>query len=264
MRTMQYAILVWFAAVPLTYTVVAQDQLHKSDRAAATGQSAHTINVPDKDGKSLQLGYWLFFPQDYRPRQQSPDKAWPLMIFLHGRGESGDDLNLVKTWGPPKLVADQPDFPFVLISPQCPIPQGPVRSGWDIVAVKNLIDHAIAKHNVDPERIYLTDLSMGGFGSWRLAAAHPNFFAAVIPICGGGDLTTADRLTAVPIWAFHGETDRVVPVAASKKMVEAIQAAGGTHVKLTVYPDVGHNSWSTTYANPEIYKWLLDQRRNRH
>ena len=119
----------------------------------------------------------------------------------------------------------------------------------------------LATTKADPERVYLTGLSMGGFGTWAWAAREPQRFAAAIPICGGGNPETAEKLVALPIWVFHGGKDNVVPLSRSEAMVKAIQQAGGRKVKLTAYPDAGHDAWTKTYDNPEIYKWLLSHTR---
>ena len=132
---------------------------------------------------------------------------------------------------------------------------------WQVSQLEQLVEHSVESLNVDPDRVYLTGLSMGGRGSWALAAKTPERFAAVIPICGGGKPRTASQLLNVPIWAFHGDADRVVPVDETKEMVKSIKEQGGEKVKMTIYPGVNHNSWSRTYANPEIYQWLLKQRR---
>ena len=231
-------------------------------------QTAQSIRYTDAQGKTAELRYLLFLPADYQPRksdesdagsnQKTSEKSWPMMIFLHGRGERGDDLQLVKKWGPPRIVETQPDFPFVLVSPQCP----KEKMGWNTASLKTLLDHIIKSQNVDPDRVYLTGLSMGGYGAWALAAEYPKTFAAVVPICGGGDKTSASRLVDIPIWAFHGEVDDVVPVSQTRDMVQAIEQAGGKKIKMTLYPDVGHDSWRKAYADPELYKWLLQQKRS--
>ena len=216
-------------------------------------QTEQQAEVSDSDNEKMTLRYWLHLPEGYKPEEG--EKEWPLMLFLHGRGECGDDLADVKTWGPPKMVDEKKEFPFILVSPQCPTP------GWDVVALKGLMDQISAKHRVDPSRIYITGLSMGGFGTWKFAAKYPEFIAAAIPICGGGDPRKAENLKNVPIWAFHGDADRVVPVSGSQKVVDAIKAVDGDQVKLTVYKGVAHNSWTETYANKEIYEWLLTHQR---
>jgi predicted peptidase len=198
----------------------------------------------------VKLGYLLFLPEGYG----KTDQAWPLLLFLHGAGESGTDLARVKIHGPPKLVETKKDFPFIVVSPQSP------GRGWNAETLTALLDEVVAKHKVDPNRIYVTGLSMGGFGTWTLAAATPERFAAIVPICGGGNPADAKRLKDLPIWVFHGAKDRTVPLERSEVMVNALKAAG-SNVKFTVYPEAGHDSWTETYNNPELYKWLLQQRR---
>lgn len=204
--------------------------------------------------KTLSCKYLLFLPEGYRQKNQ----RWPLILFLHGAGERGNDLELVKKHGPPKIVEQRKDFPFIVVSPQCP-----GGSWWtdEIEVLTNLLDEVVARHQVDKTRIYLTGLSMGGYGTWSLAAAHPECFAAIAPICGGGKRFMAGNLKNVPVWAFHGAKDNVVPVKESEEMVQAIKAAGGD-AKLTVYPDAGHDSWTATYNNQELYDWFLAHRKN--
>ena len=198
------------------------------------------------DAREVTLRYWLFVPKSYSEANQVP-----LMLFLHGAGERGDDLERVKKWGPPKRVAKDKDFPFLLISPQC-------KKGdrWDAEEMALLVKHVAGAYRVDQNRMYCTGLSMGGYGTWSLLAARPNMFAAGIPICGGGNPEKAKQLAGVPLWVFHGDKDSTVPLKRSEQMVQAVKEAGG-NVRLTVYPGVGHNSWSATYANPKAYEWLL-------
>jgi predicted peptidase len=211
-----------------------------------------TVKTPQGDNTvEKTIHYWLFVPADY-----ASQKSYPLMVFLHGAGERGDDLEAVKKWGPPKIVAEKPDFPFVLVSPQCP---REVR--WDIDLIAQLTEHVAGELKIDKQRMYITGLSMGGMATWRLLAKYPKLYAAAVPICGGGDPAQAAKMKQVPIWAFHGDADKTVPVTRSKEMVDAVNQAGGS-AKLTVYPGVGHNSWSETYANPEVYKWLLSHKRD--
>jgi predicted peptidase len=174
------------------------------------------------------------------------------MLFLHGAGERGDKLEAVKAHGPPKIVESKPDFPFILVSPQCPTNQR-----WQPEQLIQLLDHIQKTQPVDEKRVYVTGLSMGGAGTWSLAAAHPDRFAAAIPICGRGDPATAEKLKGLPIWAFHGEKDRPEN---SQVIVDAITKAGGKP-KITIYPNAGHDVWTVTYNNPEVYTWLLEQKR---
>jgi predicted peptidase len=199
----------------------------------------------------VKINYLLFLPADYG----KTDKTWPLILFLHGAGESGNDLAKVKTHGPPKIVETKKDFPFIVVSPQS------AGRGWDVETLRALLDDVAANYRVDKDRIYLTGLSMGGFGTWSLAAAYPNHFAAIVPICGGGNPADAKRLKGLSIWVFHGGKDPVVPVERSEAMVKALQQVGAD-VKLTVYPDAVHDSWTETYDNPELYKWLLEHKRS--
>jgi predicted peptidase len=203
--------------------------------------------------KTLGCKYLMFLPEGYGKEQ----KRWPLILFLHGAGERGDDLEKVKKHGPPKTVETRRDFPFIVVSPQCP------EGVWWTAKTEtliNLLDEIVARYDVDTERVYLTGLSMGGYGSWALASEYPDRFAAVVPICGGGSRMMSLTLKDVPIWAFHGAKDSVVPLKESKEMVDAINARGGS-AKLTVYPDANHDSWTQTYDNQELYDWLLQYRR---
>lgn len=226
-----------------------------ADDPAPGRQVAASLAIKLKEGdveKEVTLRYLLFLPAKY----QANGERWPLMLFLHGAGERGDDLELVKKWGPPGAVEKNPNFEFVVVSPQCPKEQR-----WEVAQLIRLVDHLQATLHVDRQRTYVTGLSMGGYGSWALAAAHPDRFAAAVPICGGGDPKKAEKLVDLPIWAFHGDKDTAVPLARSQEMVDAIRAAGGKKVQLTIYPGVGHNSWSATYDNPETFRWLLTHKK---
>jgi predicted peptidase len=204
--------------------------------------------------RTLSAQYLLSLPKDYG---LDPAKRWPLILFLHGSGESGADLEKVKVHGPPKLVAQGKEFPFIIVSPQAPSP----REGWNSEVLIGLLDEVAQKYAVDADRVYLTGLSMGGFGTWNLATAYPDRFAAIAPICGGGEpRRAARRLKNVPVWVFHGAKDPTVPVKESQDMVDALKAAGA-EVKFTVYPEAGHDSWTETYNNPELYEWFLQHHR---
>lgn len=200
-----------------------------------------------------QCKYLLYLPDDYVKRQES--QRWPLIVFLHGGRERGDDLALVKQKGLPKILEDKPDFPFVVVSPQCPAEQW-----WDMAVLSTLLDEILSAHAIDPDRVYLTGQSAGGFGTWQWAARQPERFAAIAPICGGGDRSTASRLKNLPVWAFHGAEDTVIAPSRSQEMVDAINKAGGS-AKLTIYPDATHDVWTRTYDDPELYSWFLAHRR---
>lgn len=198
----------------------------------------------------VQMKYLLYLPPDY---EQQP--RWPLLLFLHGAGESGDDLELVKKHGPPKLIAAGKQFPFVVVSPQANR-----RRGWEPYELVALLDSIEKDYKIDPDRVCVTGLSMGGHGTWKLAAYAADRLAAIAPICGGGDPNTVRRFRHVPVWAFHGAKDPVVPVSRSEEMIDALKEAGA-QPKLTIYPEATHDSWTQTYDNPELYEWLLAQRR---
>lgn len=207
-----------------------------------------TFEVNDQ---KITIHYWL-----YLPPTSVVQEPLPLVLFLHGAGERGNNLELVKKWGPPRQVGEGEALPFLLISPQCP--EGET---WNVDVLEKLVESVADEFPVDSQRLYLTGLSMGGYGTWNLLARRPDLFAAAVPICGGGNPATAESLKEIPIWAFHGDQDTAVPLEKSQEMVTAIQNAGGKLVILTVYPGVGHNSWSPTYDNPEVYQWLLRHRR---
>lgn len=202
--------------------------------------------------KTVSYRYLLFLPEGYGRKKQ----RWPVILFLHGAGERGSDLNLVKKHGPPKIVETRKDFPFIVVSPQCP-----ADAWWtsEIDGLINLLDDVVANYNVDKERIYLTGLSMGGYGTWALAAEYPERFAAIAPICGGGRRIMAEKFKDVPVWAFHGAKDPVVPLKESEDIVNAIKERGGD-AKLTVYPEAGHDSWTETYNNQALYDWFMQHR----
>jgi predicted peptidase len=218
--------------------------------------------------KNLQADYLLFLPKGYENKSK---KQWPLLLVLHGAGERGTNVWRADIHGPSKYIATHPDFPFILVSPICPGGD----EHWSNETLSALLDAVIKKYNADPDRIYLTGLSMGGYGAWNLAIAYPEKFAAVIPICGGGETIqvhlarlgylkpeTKAALKNLPIWAFHGSKDSAVPVTESEHIVAAFKALGNQNVKLTIYPGVEHNSWEQTYNNPEIYDWLLSHKRS--
>ena len=211
---------------------------------AAAGRIAHASTAH-------QYRYLAYVPDGYGTDRS---RKWPLLLFLHGAGERGSDLELVKLHGPPKLIETGRKFPFVVISPQCP-----QDSRWVPLALEALIDSMQRRYRVDSARIYVTGLSMGGHATWELAVRHPERYAAVIPVCGAGDPSRADRLRNLPVWAFHGAKDDVVPLSGSRDMIAAIKVAGG-NPRFTIYPQAGHDSWTETYANDEIYSWLLQQR----
>ena len=198
--------------------------------------------------EDVALNYLLYLPPGYEAQEK-----WPLILFLHGYGERGDDLEKVKIHGLANNIERGQDFPFIIVSPQCPD-----TTVWpeQVPALNALLDDVIARYKADTQRIYLTGLSMGGYGTWYLASRYPERFAAIAPICGGGGWWMPERLRHMPTWVFHGDADDVVPLSESEFMVQALREIGNK-VDFTVYPGVDHNSWSATYDNPELYIWFM-------
>ncbi|MEY4385756.1 MAG: Beta-glucuronidase [Verrucomicrobiota bacterium] len=234
--------------------------MHAQAQSTNPPVTASSFNWQSQRGGELK--YLLYLPPETAAK---PGERQPLMLFLHGAGERGTDVQRVAIHGPMSLVKRGTNFPFIIVAPQCPENQR-----WDADALMQLLAHVTAQHAVDTNRIYVTGLSMGGFGTWSLGVKYPEKFAAIAPICGGGNLIDMvlagpeheAALRALPIWAFHGAKDPVVPLVESERMVSFLKTrVGHQNVKLTVYPEAEHNSWTETYNNPKFYEWLLAQRR---
>lgn len=202
----------------------------------------------------VERTYAVYVPADYTPK-----KAWPLIMFLHGAGERGDDGIIQTQVGIGPAIQAHPDrFPCIVVMPQCP------KTGWWDVAEADIdlaLSQTRASYNVDPKRIYLTGLSMGGFGTWGYGARRLDVYAALMPVCGRGNAADAPALAKKPIWAFHGAKDSVVPVQNSRDMVEAVRRAGGD-VRYTEYPELDHNSWDAAYGDADAIRWLLGCRKS--
>ncbi len=205
-------------------------------------------------GRTLRTQYLVYLPDNY----EAGDKRWPLLLFLHGAGERGDDLEQLKAHGPPRLLAEGRQLPFVVVSPQCP--RGRY---WLVPVLTGLLDELLRRWRVDENRVYVTGISMGGYGTWQLAEAQADRLAAILPICGGGNPNNASELRDLPIWAFHGAKDPIVPLEESEVMVQAVRNAGGT-VRFTIYPEAAHDCWTQTYDKPDWHQWLLSHRRHVH
>ena len=241
---------VWLSGMIFS-TAMAQEAKERQQAKSFKGRIARTVSAQ----------YWIYLPRDYSTRSQ---ERWPLILFLHGAGERGTNLSKAAMHGPPKLVKQGQDFPFIIVSPQCPTNQR-----WDNDVLLALLDEVTEKYKVDKSRVYLTGLSMGGYGTWSLGLTHPERFAAIAPICGGGQvidahLSSRDKAEAfktLPVWAFHGGKDPVVPPAESQRMVDALKKFGCKDLELTVYPEAQHDSWTETYNNPKLYDWFLAHQR---
>lgn len=211
------------------------------------------LNRVYKGSDGSEIKYVVFIPYDYKG-----DKPYPVILFLHGRGETGSDgERQVKVGLGPAIKKQEKSFGFIAIFPQAQKPSWRADSedGKRAVAI---LDEVAKQYKVDPRRVYLTGLSMGGSGTWSLAAKYPEKWAAIVPICGWGDPNTASKVKDIPCWCFHGDADKAVGVEKSRHMVNALKEAGGKP-KYTEYPGVGHNSWDKAYATAELYDWLHAQ-----
>lgn len=206
------------------------------------------------DAGDFEIHYLLFLPSDYGA---DPNRRWPLIFFHHGSGQRGADANRVKVHGPPKIVEEDPDFPFIVLSPQVPFEDLP---GDQILgAIAQILGNVIESHAVDERRIYMTGLSMGGYNTWILAHFMPPIFAALAPIAAGYiDFVAADcRMRDVPTWVFNGGRDNAVPFEDGERMVKEMRACGAD-VRFTAYEDAGHvQTWERAYGAPELYDWFL-------
>jgi predicted peptidase len=240
-------------------------KLYEAKRFNTTIFDASNVN----DGQKLSIAYRLL-----RPARIEEKKLYPLVLFLHGAGERGDDnekqLKYLPTW----LASDKNRraYPCFVVVPQCPAEKLWSNGAWSdplsqpmgemtepMRAAIALLDDLVEHNPIDPARIYLTGMSMGGYGSWELAERMPDRFAALVPVCGGGDETQASRLVGLPIWAWHGDEDAAVPVERSRRMIAAITEAGGTP-RYSELKGVGHDSWTTAYSGPDsVVPWMFEQ-----
>jgi predicted peptidase len=225
----------------------------------------------------VKIGAETYRYQVYAPRDWSKQRKWPVILFLHGAGERGDDGLIQTEVGVGRAIRRYVDrFPAIVVMPQCRKDQWWTQDAMQEQALK-AFEQSVKEFNGDPERFYLTGISMGGYGTWSIASKNPGKFAALVPICGGvrtparvaipgvasdsdGDpyAETARKIGKTPVWIFHGGADTIVPPDESRKMNEALKAAGGD-VKYTEYENVTHNSWDNAYAEPELMKWMLSK-----
>lgn len=225
-----------------------------ADAPAAGKQvvSATTVKAKGENGeRDVTMRYLLYLPAEY---DANAAEKWPLVLFLHGAGERGDDIEKVKVHGPPKRVAEGWHFRFVLVSPQCP-----TGGRWNAEELSKLLDELTNTYRIDPQRLYVTGLSMGGSGTWSLVSAYPDKFAAAMPMCGRGDLESVEKLAKTPIWVLVGAKDREPTVQNCQDMANAL-AKAGCKGRFTLYFELPHDCWTVTYNNPETYSWLLSHR----
>lgn len=250
----------------LMSTFAAMTSMAQTTACNSTGFLNKTVDVQEGNSR-----YVLYVPADY-----TPEKKWPLIVFLHGAGERGDDGLKQSEVGLGAAIRMNPErFPALVVMPQCP-----ESRYWDapiLAGVEQAMEQTRKDYTIDEQRIYLTGLSMGGYGTWMWGAVKSDTFAALMPICGGGEIEDlkglakkskpgnfgtleerVQRLAGIPIFAFHGAVDDVVPPERSREMVKLVEAAGG-HVKYQEFPDTGHNSWDQAYGSANAIKWLFKQ-----
>jgi predicted peptidase len=228
-----------------------------------TNMSSVSINLTAQY-HSTSYNYLMYTPSavDDSSSGTTDVSKHPLILSLHGAEEKGDDLTLVRRNGIfPVIESASEPFPCMVVAPQC--------TGFDYWRpnrLKQLMDHILQEHGhcIDLERIYCVGYSMGGYATWKMALLCPEMFAAVVPICGGGDWAALWRdvykMKHIPTWAFHGMKDISVYAGESSRMVDALKSCGG-QAKLTLYSEAGHNCWSQTFQNQDVFQWLLKQRR---
>lgn len=212
-------------------------------------QSAHKVLLKPE----MEMQYLLYLPDGYKVESEA---GFPLLLFLHGGGESGNDLDRVKTHGPPSMIEEGKSFPFLVLTPQNPYP----RKFWNETALITLLDKIEKEYRVDPSRVWVAGMSRGGYGAWRLAIQYPDRIAALVAICGESPDHYAKWLGDMPIWVFHGEEDHTIAIRESDEMVAALKK-NGNPVRYTRYPDTGHNAWDKAFSDPELYTWLLAQKK---
>lgn len=235
----------------LLCAAVASQPARSADEKIKTGFVDKTF----KNADGTTSPYVVFVPKDY-----DGTKEYPTMLFLHGSGETKGGTKMPADVGIATAIRKrEKDFPFIVV-----IPQSEKRT-WGAASDDGkralaMLDAVQKEYKTDAKRQYLTGLSMGGFGTWSIAAAHPDRFAAIVPICGGGNVKDAEKIKDIPTWVFHGDADTAVKVDRSREMVEALKKADGKP-KYDEYPGVGHNSWDKAYGTDELYKWLLSQKK---
>ena len=224
---------------------------NKIDHKYFNSSSDHSITTVTS--RQLKIAYRAYFPENYDLNSEK----MPIVFFLHGVGERGNDLDLVEVHGIPKLIKNGKNFPFITVAPQCPL-----FEWWSkpemIISLVSLVEKTIKKFRVDESRVYLTGLSMGGYGSIALANERVDLFAAMIAVCGGADFDNFKNLKCLPIWLLHGSEDETHPASNSEKIYNQLKGIN-PEINLTIYDGVGHNSWDITYENDDIYDWLLSK-----
>ena len=240
----------------------------------------HDVNYYDKctkadifiDSNGTKMPYRLFIPTDY-----DPNRKYPLLLSLHGAGSKGNDNKKQLAKSTAGWIADdvQQKHPCFILIPQCPNEQKWIDTAWrrgsynidnvpinkNLLAVKRLFDTIIEKYSIDRDRLYIMGCSMGGYATWHMIIRYPDVFAAAVPVCGAGDPNKAQKLVSLPIWAFHGDEDDVVPLSGSTDMINAITKAGGKKAKITIYKGVKHESYQMAWKEDELVEWVFEQKK---
>ncbi len=226
-------------------------------QSCASQTNPNLVDAELETNVKENLAYYLYYPKDY---QDDPDRKFPILLFLHGGGESGDSLVSVKRIGPPKLIAQGKKFPFLVLAPQNPY----AKKWWNTRAVKQLLDSIVDQNRVDTSRIYLTGLSRGRGAAWEMAVQYPDTFAAMAVVCGMTPVPYASWINKkMPIWVFHGVEDKSIPISESETMVAKLLEMG-YDVTFTKYPKVGHNAWVKAYETEALYDWFMEQELKKH
>lgn len=236
-------------ALPLALAV---PTLSQAATPPADGRQAEW-STPGSVTLQATLRHWLYLPPGYH---EQPDKAWPLIVFLHGSGERGTQLDRVKSHGLPKLIDAGQAVPAIVVSPQCD-----EDLDWDPHLLHALLVALRGQWRVDPKRVTATGLSMGGAGCWDWAMTYPDDLAGIAPVCGYGRPLRLARMRAVPVRAYHGADDPVVPLSAQQSLVSDLRNSDG-RATLTIYPRVGHDAWNPAYADSGLLPWLLARSRS--
>lgn len=251
-----YASLGCCLASVIVTSLQAQNEVSEASSAVQTIPMEYQKAAPEKDW-GIRPEYLLYLPENY----QATGEPWPILFFLHGAGHRSDNLQTLTRLAPLTAVVNGGrNYPFLVAAPQCP-----KGRNWHNDSTQEelmtFVREVVAKYNIDEKRVYISGQSMGGVGTWALLYNNPDYFAAGIPICGANKLEWGESLIDIPIWAFHGRLDKVIVPEYSINLINAIKEAGGKHAKLTIYEDVSHESWWRAFKEPELFPWMLRQKR---
>lgn len=248
-KRITYTLVFWLLS---TLTVLANEDSARVEEVSIVGFTVKKLSRP---GNSIDK-YLVYMPDKYRRWRV---QRWPVIFFLHGKGERGNDINKVRSVGITEMLGlSKNDFPFILIVPQCK----PNAGQWELPSLDVLYEEVMRTYPVDTKRVYLTGLSMGGYGAWNWASANPERFAAIVPVCGYGlSRLNPCGMKDLPIWTFHNTDDKTVSVRETRRIVQAVKACGNTQIYYTERPTGGHDAWSKVYSSKEVFLWMLSKRK---